>query len=98
VEQGDRLPTDKRVVSSVSFVEALSWLVWTQTSSTRRRLGWRTALPSGCRRHHRRSLRHRRDPLHTHGHHDRRFSWLPGRRCRVLASAMRHASEQGFIK
>jgi len=27
VEQGDRLPADERVASSVSFVEALSWLV-----------------------------------------------------------------------
>jgi len=86
------------VASRVSFVEALYWLVSTQTDSSPRRLGWRTALPSGCRPHHRRALRHRRDPLHIPGHHDRPSYRLPGLLRRVLASAMRYASEYGSIR
>jgi len=72
-------------------------LVETQTSSSPRRLGWRTALPSGCRPHHRRALRHCRHPLHIRGHHDRRSCRLPRCPRRVLASAMRYASECGSI-
>ena len=93
MEQGDRLPADERVACSGSFVAALSWLVETQTSSSPRSLGWRTALPSRCRPHHRQALHHCCDPLHIRGHHDRRSYRLPRFLSRVLDSALRYASE-----